>query len=95
MSVDKTTVARVAHLARLAVPEDRLEPLAAELSGILDWIEQLSQVDTENVPPLTSVADITLPRRADEVTVGNQQFEVLDNTPETEQGYYVVPKVIE
>ena len=70
MSLDKETVARIARLARLKVPEDELAPLAGELSGILAWIEQLNEVDTANVEPLSSVSDVTLPMRADKVTDG-------------------------
>jgi aspartyl-tRNA(Asn)/glutamyl-tRNA(Gln) amidotransferase subunit C len=95
MSVDKATVAKIAHLARIAVPEDQLEPLAAELNNILDWVEQLSEVDTDGVPPMTSVVDMTLPLRADEVTDGARREDVLTNSPESEMGFYVVPKVIE
>ncbi len=95
MSVDKATVAKIAHLARIAVPEDQLEPLAAELNNILDWVEQLGEVDTDGVAPLSSVADMTLPLRADVVTDGARQDDVVANGPEVEMGFYVVPKVIE
>jgi len=95
MSVDKATVAKIAHLARIAVPEDQLEPLAAELNNILDWVEQLGEVDTEGVAPMTSVADMTLPLRKDAVTDGDRRDDVLANPPEQEMGFYVVPKVIE
>ncbi len=95
MSVDKATVAKIANLARIAVPEDQLEPLADELSNILDWVEQLSEVDTEGVPPMTSVADMTLPLRVDVVTDDDRRDDVLANPPEQEMGFFVVPKVIE
>ncbi len=95
MSVDKTTVAKIAHLARIKVAEDKLAPLADELNAILDWVEQLSEVDTDGVPPMTSVADMTLPLRADKVTDGDRQADVVANAPEGEQGFFVVPKVIE
>ncbi len=70
MSLDKDTVARIARLARLKVPEEELAPLAGELSGILAWIEQLNEVDTSDVELLASVSDVTLPMRADKVTDG-------------------------
>ena len=70
MSVDKATVARIAHLARIAVPEENLEPLAAELNQILAFVEQLNEVDTGNIAPMTSVADMKLRRREDIVTDG-------------------------
>lgn len=95
MSVDKATVAKIAHLARIAVPEDQLAPLAAEMNNILDWIEQLSEVDTDGVLPMTSVVDMTLPLRADEVTDGGRRDDVLANARESEMGFFVVPKVIE
>ncbi|MDP3241293.1 MAG: Asp-tRNA(Asn)/Glu-tRNA(Gln) amidotransferase subunit GatC, partial [Reyranella sp.] len=70
MSLDKETVARIARLARLKVPEEELAPLAGELSGIFAWIEQLNEVDTNYVEPMSSVSDVSLPMRADKVTDG-------------------------
>ena len=95
MSVDKTTVAKIARLARIHVPEERQEQLAGELNGILDWIAELDEVNTENVEPLASVTGHGLPRRADVVTDGNRVDEVLANVPETASGFFVVPKVVE
>ncbi len=95
MSVDTKTVARIAHLARLKVPEDRLEPLAAELNQLLAWVEQLGEVNTDNIPPLTSVVHARLPRRDDIVTDGDRQADVLANAPDAQNGFYAVPKVIE
>ena len=95
MVLDKATVARIATLARIRVSEDQLEPLAAELSGILDWVEQLMAVDTENVPPMTSVAAMTLPMRDDVVTDGADRDAVIGNAPRAARGFYAVPKVVE
>jgi aspartyl-tRNA(Asn)/glutamyl-tRNA(Gln) amidotransferase subunit C len=95
MALDKATVARIATLARIRVAEDQLEPLAAELSGILDWVEQLMAVDTENVPPMTSVAAMTLPTRDDVVTDGGNRDAALGNAPRVARGFYAVPKVVE
>ena len=95
MSVDKATVARIARLARINVPEDRQEQLVGELNGILDWIAELNEVDTGAVEPLASVTGHGLPRRSDEVTDGNRVDEVLANVPETAGGFFVVPKVVE
>ncbi|GIS11065.1 MAG: aspartyl/glutamyl-tRNA(Asn/Gln) amidotransferase subunit C [Alphaproteobacteria bacterium] len=95
MSVDKATVARIARLARINVPEDRQEQLVGELNGILDWIAELEEVDTGAVEPLASVTGHGLPRRSDEVTDGNRVDEVLANVPETAGGFFVVPKVVE
>ena len=95
MSVDKATVAQIARLARINVPEDRQEQLVGELNGILDWIAELDEVDTGAVEPLASVTGHGLPRRSDEVTDGNRVDEVLANVPETAGGFLVVPKVVE
>src|SRR5262245_35273647 len=105
MSLDKDTVARIARLARLKVPEEELVPLAGELSGILAWIEQLNEVDTRNVEPMSSVSDVTLPMRADAVTDGGIAAKVLANAPggavyvepsdRNAGGFFSVPKVVE
>jgi aspartyl-tRNA(Asn)/glutamyl-tRNA(Gln) amidotransferase subunit C len=95
MSLDEATVARVARLARIAVPETELAPLAEELSRILEWIEQLNEVDTAGVPPMTSVVAMKLALRADEVTDGGRAEDILRNAPAREGDYFVVPKVVE
>ena len=105
MSLDKDTVARIVRLARLKVPDDELAPLAGELSGILAWIEQLNEVDTNNVEPLASVSDVTLPLREDKVTDGGIAARVLANAPggavyidpsdQNAGGFFTVPKVVE
>ncbi len=95
MSVDKRTVTKIADLARIAVGPDELEPLVGELNNILNWIEQLSEVDTDGVAPMTSVVEVDLPWRADKVTDGGYRDEVLANAPGSEHGFFTVPKVIE
>lgn len=95
MSVDRETVRKVARLARIAVPEQRLEPLASELNSILAWIEQLQEVDVEGVEPLTTPVPMTLPMRADVVTDGGIRDQVLANAPSATDGFFVVPKVVE
>lgn len=95
MSLDKDTVTRIAHLARIKVPAERLETLSVELSGIIDWVEQLGEVDTDGVAPLSSIVGTTLPRREDAVTDGGRRDDVLANAPAAAQGFYVVPKVLE
>ncbi|MEL6473391.1 MAG: Asp-tRNA(Asn)/Glu-tRNA(Gln) amidotransferase subunit GatC [Pseudomonadota bacterium] len=95
MSVSKDDVRKVARLSRIAVPEDRLEGLAGELTGILGWIEQLNEVDVDGVEPMTSVVEATLPMREDVVTDGNRQSDVLANAPKSEDGFFVVPKAVE
>jgi aspartyl-tRNA(Asn)/glutamyl-tRNA(Gln) amidotransferase subunit C len=95
VSLDEATVARIARLARIAVPEEELAPLATELSHILEWIEQLNEVDTEGVPPMTSVAAMKLAWREDRVTDGGRPEDILANAPARQDGYFVVPKVVE
>jgi aspartyl-tRNA(Asn)/glutamyl-tRNA(Gln) amidotransferase subunit C len=95
VSLDEATVARIARLARIAVPADELAPLAVELSRILEWIEQLNEVDTEGVAPMTSVAAMKLAWREDRVTDGGRPEDILGNAPERQDGYFVVPKVVE
>ena len=95
MSVDKSTVSRVARLARIHIDEERLEPMAQELSAILSWIEQLNEVNTDAVEPLASVTGHALPLRDDVVTDGNRPDAVVQNAPETTSGFFVVPKVVE
>jgi len=95
MSIDTDTVRKVAHLARIAVREDELAPLAAELNGILGWIEQLGEVDVTGVEPMTSVTPMALKRRTDEVTDGDRQSDILANAPDAREGFFTVPKVVE
>ncbi|HUN46676.1 MAG TPA: Asp-tRNA(Asn)/Glu-tRNA(Gln) amidotransferase subunit GatC [Stellaceae bacterium] len=95
MALDKATVARIATLARIKVPESDLERLAGELSGILTWIEQLNEVSTDGVEPMASVAEMTLPMREDKVTDGGQPEKILANAPQQALGFFLVPKVVE
>ncbi|MGI9509158.1 MAG: Asp-tRNA(Asn)/Glu-tRNA(Gln) amidotransferase subunit GatC [Geminicoccaceae bacterium] len=95
MSLDEATVARIARLARIKVDPEKRAALAAELSNILDWIEQLDEVDTADVAPMTSVCDMTPSLRADEVTDGNQAEKILANAPAEQDSHFVVPKVVE
>ncbi len=95
MAIDAATVRRVAHLARIKTPEDRLEPLAAELNGILDWIEQLNEVDVEGIDPMTSNVHQPLRLREDVVTDGGDPARVLSTAPKAADGFFVVPKVVE
>ena len=95
MAVDRATVRRIAALACIAVPDDDLDKLAGELSNILGWVEQLGEVDTEGVEPMTSVMPMMLRRRRDEVTDGGIRDDVLANAPERREDFFVVPKVVE
>ncbi len=95
MAIDAATVRKVARLARIAEPENRIEPLAQELNGIMQWIEQLAEVDTDGVEPMTSVVAQALPLRADVVTDGGDAAVVTKNAPKSVDGFFVVPKVVE
>jgi len=95
MSVTKDTVRKIAHLARICEPENRLEPLARELSAIIEWVEQLEQVDTTNVTPMTSAVDIKLPLRDDVVTDGGYAQDIVANAPAQTDHFFTVPKVLE
>jgi aspartyl-tRNA(Asn)/glutamyl-tRNA(Gln) amidotransferase subunit C len=95
MAIDVATVRRVAKLARIREPDERLEPLANELNGIMGWIDQLNEVDVEGVEPMTSAVAVKLPMREDVVTDGGDRDAVLANAPAAANGFFVVPKVIE
>jgi aspartyl-tRNA(Asn)/glutamyl-tRNA(Gln) amidotransferase subunit C len=95
MAIDVATVRKVARLARIAEPEDRLETLAKELSGIMNWIEQLGEVDTDGVEPMTSAVHMPAPMREDVVTEGGDPEIVLSNAPKRAGAFFVVPKVLE
>ena len=95
MALDKATVARIATLARIKLPEAEQEHLAAELSHILTWIEQLNEVDTSGVEPLASIAAAELPMREDAVTDGNCHNDIVANAPAASGGFFTVPKVVE
>jgi aspartyl-tRNA(Asn)/glutamyl-tRNA(Gln) amidotransferase subunit C len=95
MSLDKATVAKIAHLARIKVPEAEQEALAGELSNILSFVEQLGQVDTEGVQPMTSVESHKLRWREDVVSDGGIRDKILTNAPEAAEGFFAVPKVVE
>jgi aspartyl-tRNA(Asn)/glutamyl-tRNA(Gln) amidotransferase subunit C len=95
MSVDAATVRRIAHLARIAVAEDEVEHLRGELNAILAFVEQLSEVDVEGVEPMTSVTPMAMRKRPDEVTDGGIPDDILKNAPAAQDGFFVVPKVVE
>lgn len=95
MHVDEATVRRIARLARIKITADEAKALETELSGILNWVEQLDEVDTKSVEPMTRVVAQELERRADVVTDGEIADVVVANAPMTEDNFYVVPKVVE
>ena len=95
MSVSSEQVRHIAKLARIAMSEEELERLVPEINNILGWVEQLSEVNTDGVEPLTAVIDQKLRLRGDAVTDGDCRDAVLANAPEAEHGFFAVPKVIE
>jgi aspartyl-tRNA(Asn)/glutamyl-tRNA(Gln) amidotransferase subunit C len=95
MSVDAATVRRIAHLARIAVKEDEVPHLQGELNAILAFVEQLSEVNIDDVEPMTSVIPIEMKKRKDVVTDGEIPDKILANAPATEDHFFLVPKVVE
>ena len=95
MAIDKAKVKEIAKLARMKVADNDESELAKELNQILDWIEQLDEVDTKNVLPVTSVTSEILSQRDDKVTNLDQKDKVLVNSPSDNLDFYVVPKVVE
>lgn len=95
MSFDKTTIARISRLARIATTDEEQERLAGELGGILAWIEQLDEVDVAGVEPMTSVVEMNLKSREDVVSDGGRAEDIVRNAPKSAHGFFVVPKVVE
>ena len=95
MSVDATTVRRIAHLARIAVTDDEVPHLQGELNAMLAFVEQLSEVDVDGVEPMTSVMPMQMKKRIDVVTDGEIADKVVANAPATEDHFFMVPKVVE
>ena len=95
MAIDKATVLRIAKLARIDITDDNISDLAEELNEIMAWVEQLSEVDTEGIVPMTSVVEVTLPQRSDKSEVTPSRDDLLANAPRSENGYFRVPKVVE
>ena len=95
MSVDADTVRRIAHLARIAVPESEIGHLQGELNAMLAFVEQLQEVDVAGVEPMTSVTPMAMKKRADVITDGGIAGDVVKNAPATEDHFFLVPKVVE
>ena len=95
MSVDVTTVRRIAHLARIAVADDELDHLKGELNAILAFVEQLSEVNVEGIEPMTSVTPMVMKKREDKITDGGISDDILKNAPVREDHFFLVPKVVE
>ena len=95
LSIDQSTVRRIAHLARIAIGDDEASHLVPELSKIIDMVAQLQEVDTSGVAPMAAVIPHPMPMREDVVTDGNRRDDILANAPDKAQGFFAVPKVIE
>lgn len=95
MSVDATTVRRIAHLARIAVSEDEVPHLQGELNAMLAFVEQLSEVNVQGVEPMTSVTPMQMKKRLDVVDDGEIADDIVANAPATEGQFFLVPKVVE
>jgi aspartyl-tRNA(Asn)/glutamyl-tRNA(Gln) amidotransferase subunit C len=95
MSVDAATVKRVAHLARIALPEAEVAAMQHEINAMLGFVEQLNEVDVEGVEPMTSVMPMAMKKRADIVTDGEIAGQIVANAPQAEDDYFMVPKVVE
>lgn len=93
--MDKQTVLKVARLARIKLADDKADEMAGKLGGILKWIEQLNEVNIDGVEPMVSVVQQAAFRRPDAVTDGNRQDDIVANAPESAEGFFVVPKVVE
>jgi len=95
MQVDEKTVRRIARLARIKITDEEASSLESELSQILNWVEQLEEVDTANVEPMTRVVAQSLKKREDKVTDGEIADDIVKNAPMVDDHYFVVPKVVE
>ena len=95
MSIDLKTIKHISKLSRISVDQKRAEKLAGDLNSIFDFIEKLNELKTENVEPLTSIAETTLRFREDKITSDNIREKILKNSPEKNDDFFVVPKVVE
>ena len=95
MTIDLKTIKHISKLSRISVDDEKAKKLAEDMNSIFDFIEKLKELDTDNVEPLTSVAETTLKLRADEVKSGNIREQVLKNSPDENEDFFVVPRVIE
>ena len=95
MKIDKNTTLKIAKLSRIKLEDSEIEELSAELSSILDWVEQLNEVNTDKIEPLSNVSKSKLPLRKDMQNNEDKSNDVLSNAPEKLENYYVVPKVVE
>ena len=95
MSVDKETVEKISHLARINLRPEELAPMCAEINALLAFDEQLNEVNTDGIEPMVSSLDSPLYMRADKILVKNQVDDIIKNAPRSEDGFFIVPKVVE
>ena len=95
MPIDKDIVAKVSNLARIKINNDQLITISNELESVIEWIDTLNEVNTDGVEPIANVSGQKLPLREDKVTDGGYSEKILNNAPEKESGFFVVPKVVE
>jgi aspartyl-tRNA(Asn)/glutamyl-tRNA(Gln) amidotransferase subunit C len=95
MTIDLKTIKHISKLSRISVDDDKAKKLAGDMNSIFDFIEKLNELNTDNVEPLTSVAETTLKLRVDEVKSGNIREQVLKNSPDENEDFFVVPRVVE
>ena len=95
MTIDLKTIKHISKLSRILVNDEKAKKLAGDMNSIFDFIEKLKELNTDNIEPLTSVAEITLKLRVDEVKSGNIKEQVLKNSPDENEDFFVVPKVVE
>ena len=95
MSIDKKTVYKIAKLSRIKIDQKDSDKISSELNSVLNWINELNEVDTEGIEPLSSVTGHKLPKRKDDVSDGDYVEKILKNAPEKSSGFFVVPKVVE
>ena len=95
MTIDLKTIKHISKLSRISVDDEKAKKLAVDMNSIFDFIEKLKELDTNNVEPLTSVAETTLKLRIDEVKSGNIREQVLKNSPDENEDFFVVPRVVE
>ena len=95
MTIDLKTIKHISKLSRISVDDEKAKKLAGDMNSIFDFIEKLKELDTDNIEPLTSVAETTLKLRVDEVKSGNIRDQILKNSPDENEDFFVVPRVVE
>ena len=95
MKIDKNTTVKIAKLCRIKLKEEEIGEFSSQLSSIIDWVEQLNEVNTEKIKPLSNVSSSNLPLREDKIIAENDSEDILSNAPEKLENYFVVPKVVD